>query len=119
MELTIKKSKEIKVIPECLAGEDNPPAFIFRKPNAADILSFSINGNNINELMYSCFVRFENKIIIKDENGMEKQYTSYKQLIEMGGSDILTEIHAECALAIHQAISKVEEKGAKTVKKSK
>lgn len=119
MELTIKKQKEIKVIPECLAGEDNPPAFIFRELNAADRLIFTVNGNNINELLYSCFVRFENKIIIKDENDEEKPYATYKQLIEMGGSDILTDIHAECALAVHNTIAKTKEKADETVKKSK
>ncbi len=44
-------------------------------------------------------------------------YATYKELIEMGGSDLLSEIHAECVLKLHESIQKIDKKAVKTKKK--
>ena len=118
MELIIKKPKEIKIIPECLAGEDNPPTFIFKEPNAVDMLNMMMY-QDLNSLINNCFLRFENKPIIKDEKNNEINFNSYKQFIELGFSPILTEIHAEVIMKFNFIIEEISKEAKKTQKKLK
>ena len=122
MELIIKKAKEIKVIPSCLQAEDAPPAFIFREPNALEIAGFYISGGGLkpfNSILSDCFLRFENKLIIKDEKGEEIQYNSYEELLKLSGISTLTNIHQDCVAVISQKINELQTEVKKTEKKLK
>ena len=119
MEITIKSAKEIKVIPECFKVEENPPAFIFRQPNAKDILYFSLltGIEGLTKIVNDCFVRFENKIIAKDEKGIEIQYFTYQQFSELGFSQILADVHGDCIMAMNDAIKSLQTEARNTEKK--
>lgn len=118
MELTITKVSTFEVIPERFKGEDIPPKFIFRTPNTVDVTNFLYNGMTIHELVFSCFERFENKITLKDEKGKEINYTTYKELIEMGLNPALTDIHTDCVLEMSKQVTNEREKAQTTEKKS-
>jgi len=119
MEITVKQIETFEVIPDMFKGEDTPPSFIFRTPNTVDMTNLTCNQITVHGLLFDCFVEFKNKPVIKDGNGKAVKYTNYKELMEIGNSEILTLIHTECIIAMTSKINEVREKGAKTVKKSK
>lgn len=117
MEIKINQIEEFEVIPDEFKGEDNPPKFIFRTPNTVDYTNLMFLGKSIHELIFDCFLRFENKPILKDSKGKELKYTDYKELMQFGMSPILTAIHTNCAVAMSEKINEIKSKADKTVKK--
>ena len=63
MQIEIENLEEITVVPEKFKNEENPPKFIFKTPNAADVIDFQI-FNDITRVANRCFVRFENKPLL-------------------------------------------------------
>lgn len=116
MEIKITQIEEFQVIPEEFKGEDAPPKFIFRTPNAIDYTNI-VMGSSIHELIFDCFLRFENKIILKDSKNKEIQYVTYKDFMEIGVSPTLTTIHQECVIAMSKKINELKEKAEKIAKK--
>lgn len=117
MEIKISQVEEFEVIPEEFKGEDNPPKFIFRTPTTIDYTNLAFLGKNINELLFDCFLRFEDKPILKDEKGKEIQYVAYRDFIQLGTSPMLTAIHNSCLNAMCKKIEEVKVKANKTAKK--
>jgi hypothetical protein len=94
MKLTIAKNNEnIEIIPEQFKNEKNPPKFIFRTPNSADVLNFIWGGNAIDEAIYNCFLGFENKIELEDGDGKAINYNTYEEFIKAGASPEIAIIH--------------------------
>lgn len=94
MKITINKNQEnIEIIPEQFKNEKKPPKFIFRCPNSADVLNFLWGGNAIDEALYNCFIGFENKIELTDENGKKIDYSNYEEFIKAGLSPEIALIH--------------------------
>lgn len=54
MEIEIQNIEEIIVIPEKFKNIENPPMFIFKTPNAADIIDFQV-FNDITRTASRCF----------------------------------------------------------------
>ena len=117
MEITVKQIEQFEVIPEIFKGEDNPPVFLFRTPNTIDITNFSFAGHSVHDLLFACATGFKNKPVIKDDKGNEVKYATYKELMEIGNSTVLTEIHADCAIAMTSKITEEKAKADETVKK--
>lgn len=120
MKLTVSKNDEnIEIIPEQFKDEKKPPKFIFRCPNSADVLNFLWGGRAIDEAVYNCFLAFENKIELSDENGKSIEYNSYEEFIKAGASPEIALIHNqirnEIAIKLNELIKKAQE----TEKKSK
>lgn len=114
MKLTIAKNNEnIEIIPEQFKKEKNPPKFIFRCPNSADVLNFLWGGQAIDEAIYNCFVGFENKIELADENGKAIEYNTYEEFIKAGLSPEIAIIHNqirnEIALKLSDLIKEAQE----------
>ena len=118
MEINITKTENFEVIPELFRGEDKPPKFIFRTPNTVDTLNI-LSTNDINKLLFDCFIGFENKIELKDDKGKLINYLSYEQFVSVGICTELMEIHLECVNAMADKVNSIKEKANKTAKKSK
>lgn len=88
-----KKQENIEIIPEQFKNEKNPPKFIFRYPNSADVLNFIWGGNAIDEAVYNCFIGFENKIELEDNDGKNFEYNTYEEFIKAGASPEIAIIH--------------------------
>lgn len=119
MEIKVNQVEEFEVIPEEFKGEDKPPKFIFRTPNTIDYTDVVFRGKSIHSLLFDCFLRFENKPILKDAKNKEIPYINYQGLMEIGASPVLAAIHTDCAIAMSNKIAELKEKASKTVKKSK
>ena len=117
MQIEIENFVEITVVPEKFKNEENPPKFIFKTPNAADVIDFQIHGD-ISRTANRCFLRFENKPVLK-KDGKPVEYTTYAQFIGLGASDLVNEIHAECCARLLPIIMGIKEQAEKTEKKSK
>lgn len=114
MKLTVSKNDEnIEIIPEQFKDEKKPPKFIFRCPNSADVLNFLWGGRAIDEAVYNCFLAFENKIELSDENGKNIEYNSYEEFIKAGASPEIALIHNqirnEIAIKLNELIKKAQE----------
>jgi len=117
MEITVKQIEQFEVIPEIFKGEDKPPVFLFRTPNTIDITNFTFAGHSVHDLLFACSTGFKNKPVLKDEKGKEIKYTTYKELMQIGNCDALTEIHADCAIAMTKKIKEEKDKATETEKK--
>ena len=117
MEIEIQNLEEIIVIPEKFKDIENPPKFVFKMPNAADIIDFQI-FNDITRTASRCFLHFENKPTLK-KDGKIVEYNTYSEFIGLGASDEVNEIHAECCSKLLPIILGIKEKAEKTEKKSK
>ena len=117
MEIEIQNLEDITVIPSQFKDLENPPKFVFRTPNAADIIDFQV-FNDISRTANRCFLRFENKPTLK-KDGNPVEYTTYAQFIGLGASDLVNEIHAECCARLLPVIMGIKEQAEKTEKKSK
>lgn len=117
MEIKIKKPKDIRIIPKCLAKEDNPPVIIFKEPTASDIVHFLTFGD-YDAVLDRCFVGFENKPVLKFENGGEFEFITYRQFINSGFAPMLNSIHHEVLDNFTKAVKKLAEDGKSTEKKS-
>ena len=114
MKLTVTKNQEnIEIIPEQFKNEKKPPKFIFRCPNSADVLNFIWGGSQIDEALYNCFVGFENKIELTDENDKTIEYNTYEDFIKVGLSPEIALIHNqirnEIALKLTDLIKEAKE----------
>lgn len=120
MKLTINKNQdEIVVIPEIFKNEKNPPKFIFRNPNSADVLRFLWGKMNIDDATYNCFLRFENKIELFDEKNNKVEYNTYEEFIKAGASVEIALIHNECAVEIQKKLNEMIIEAQETEKKLK
>lgn len=117
MEIQLQELKEITIIPELFKDEPNPPKFVFRHPNAADIIDFKV-FNDISRTCSRCFLRFENKPVLKKDS-KTLEYDSYAEFIGLGASDAINKIHAECSARLIPIILGIQEKAKETEKKSK
>lgn len=117
MEIEIKDFDEITVVPQQFKDSENPPKFIFKTPNAADMIDLTIHGD-YTRLLVRCFSRFENKPVLK-KDGKILEYNTYAQFIGLGASDIINDIHAECVAAMIPVTIGLKEKAENTEKKSK
>ena len=118
MKLTINKKQEnIEIIPEQFKNEKNPPKFIFRCPNSADILNFIWGGAQIDEALYSCFIGFENKIELTDENGKDIEYNTYEEFIKAGLSPEIALIHNQIRNEIATKLNELIQEAKTTEKK--
>lgn len=117
MEIEIQNIEEIIVIPEKFKDIENPPKFIFKTPNAPDIIDFQV-FNDITRTATRCFLRFENKPTLK-KDGKIVDYNSYAEFIGLGASGVVNEIHAECCAKLLPIILGIKDKAEKTEKKSK
>ena len=117
MEIEIQNLEDITVVPSQFKDLENPPKFVFRTPNAADIIDFQV-FNDISRTANRCFLRFENKPVLK-KDGKPVEYTTYAQFIGLGVSDLVNEIHAECCARLLPVIMGIKEQAEKTEKKSK
>lgn len=117
MEIEIQNLDEIVVVPEKFKNIENPPKFIFKTPNAPDVIDFQV-FNDITRTVVRCFLRFDNKPVLK-KNGEIIEYNSYSQFIGLGSSEIVNEIHAECCAKLLPIILGIKEKAGKTEKKLK
>ena len=117
MEIEIKDFDEITVVPQQFKDAENPPKFIFKTPNAADMIDLTIHGD-YTRLLVRCFSRFENKPVLK-KDGKILEYNTYAEFIGLGASGVINEIHAECCAKLLPVILGIKEKAEKTEKKSK
>lgn len=116
MEIEIQNLDEIVVVPEKFKNIENSPKFIFKTPNAADIIDFQV-FNDITRTVARCFLRFENKPTMK-KDGKSLDYNSYTEFIGLGASNVVNEIHAECCARLLPIILGIKDKAEKTEKKS-
>lgn len=115
MRIKVTKSEEFSVTPQIFKEEKEPPRFKFRTPNSSDLLKYLWTGD-VNQILYSCFVGFENKIELVDENEKEIEYNDYKEFVEIGlGGDIAL-IHNDCVIEMSKKIEGLLNK-AETVEK--
>ena len=120
MKLKISKGLEnIEIIPEQFKKEEKPPKFIFRCPNSADILSFLWGGQAIDEAVFNCFIGFENKIELFDENDKKIDYNTYEEFIKAGASAEIALIHNQIRNEIATKLTSLIQEAQKTEKKSK
>ena len=117
MQIEIENLEEITVVPEKFKNEENPPKFIFKTPNAADVIDFQI-FNDITRVANRCFLRFENKPTLQ-KDGKNLDYNTYAEFIGLGASGVINEIHAECCAKLLPVILGIKEQAEKTEKKSK
>ena len=117
MEIEIQNLEDITVIPSQFKDLENPPRFIFRTPNAADIIDFQV-FNDISRTANRCFLRFENKPTLQ-KDGKALEYNTYAEFIGLGASGVINEIHAECCARLLPVIMGIKEQAEKTEKKSK
>lgn len=68
MEIEIQNLDEIIVVPEKFKNIENLPKFIFKTPNAPDIIDFQV-FNDITRTVARCFLRFDNKPVLKKKRG--------------------------------------------------
>lgn len=115
MEIELQNLEEIVVIPSQFKDEEKPPKFVFRTPNAADIIDYQVY-NDFARVASRCFLRFENKPTLKKE-GKTLEYSSYAEFIGLGASNVITAIHSGCCAALLSAIYGIKEKAEKTEKK--
>lgn len=119
MKLTITRNLEnIEIIPDNFKNEQNPPKFIFKNPDSSDVLNFLWGGKNIDEAVYNCFLGFENKIELEDENGKSIEYNTYEEFIKAGVSGEIALIHNQIRNTLALALSDAIKKGNETEKKS-
>ena len=110
-------SENIEVIPEIFKDEKNPPKFIFRNPNSSDLLKFIWGGNAIDEAVFNCFIKFENKIILEDKNGKEIEYNTFEDFVKCGLSPQIAVIFNECKTRISNELIKMLNEAQATEKK--
>lgn len=117
MRINIAQNTEnICVIPSIYKDVDKPPKFIFRSPNSQDCLNFMFGGNNVFEAVCNCFVGFENKIELYN-NEKPIEYNSYKEFINAGLSGDIAVIHNECMNAIYERLIEMINEAKDTEKK--
>lgn len=118
MKLTIvKKSEDMVVIPQAFKDEKNPPKFIFKCPDSSEILKFLWGGSAIDEAVYSCFLRFENKIELVDEKNNPIEYSTYEEFVKSGASTEIALIHNECRNAVAQKLNEIIKEAKEAEKK--
>ncbi|MBQ2391408.1 MAG: hypothetical protein II306_06525 [Clostridia bacterium] len=118
MKLTITKDLEdIEIVPEQFKNEKNPPKFIFRCPNSADVLNFIWGGNQIDEAIFNCFIGFENKIELEDEKGKKIDYSTYEEFIKIGLSPEIALIHNQIRNEIATKLNHLIQEAKNTEKK--
>lgn len=118
MKLVITKNQDnIEIIPEQFKNEKKPPKFIFRCPNSADVLNFIWGGSQIDEALYNCFIGFENKIELADENGKAIEYNTYEEFIKAGLSPEIAIIHNQIRNEIALKLSDLIKEAQATEKK--
>ena len=115
MEIVLQELKEVAVVPRQFKDEEKPPKFIFRYPNAADVIDFFV-FNDISRTASRCFLRFENKPLLMKNNECI-DYNTYAEFIALGASEIINIIHSECAAALLPLIYKTKDDADKTEKK--
>lgn len=119
MKIVVNKAQDnIEVIPSQYKNEKNPPKFIFRTPNSADMLRFLWGGNAIDQAVFNCFIGFENKIELVDENGKVIEYNTYEEFINCGLSGDIAIIHHQCREALAAKLIEMSKEAKKTEKKS-
>ena len=120
MKLQVSKNTDlIEVIPDIFKDEKEPPKFIFRHPNSSDLLKFVWGGYAIDEAVYNCFLRFENKIELEDTDGKPIEYNSFEEFVKSGLSSEIALIFNQCKEKISQELVKMLSEAKKTEKKSK
>ena len=118
MKLVITKNQDnSEIIPEQFKNEKKPPKFIFRCPNSADVLNFIWGGSQIDEALYNCFIGFENKIELADENGKAIEYNTYEEFIKAGLSPEIAIIHNQIRNEIALKLSDLIKEAQATEKK--
>lgn len=118
MKLTIARNLEnIEIIPDNFKNEKKPPKFIFKNPDSSDVLNFLWGGKNVDEAVYNCFLGFENKIELQDENGKNIEYNTYEEFIKAGVSGEIALIHNQIRNTLALALSDAIQKGNATEKK--
>lgn len=118
MKLKISKNdKNIEVVPEQFKNEKNPPKFIFRCPNSADVLNFIWGGSAIDEAVYNCFLGFENKIELEDNEGKKIEYNTYEEFIKLGASPEIALIHNQIRNEIATVLNTMIQEAKTTEKK--
>mgnify|MGYP003292355732 CR=1 FL=1 len=118
MKITVKRSEELAITPLIFKDEKEPPVFVFRTPNSSDMLKF-LWTKDLLSVIDDCFVRFENKIEVTDENGKEIEYETYKEFINLGLSGEILAIHQECLNKITEKLNEMTEQAENVEKKSK
>lgn len=120
MKLTVFEKKEdiIEYIPEQFKDEKKPPKFLFRSPNSSDVLRFMQGSISIDEAVFNCFLRFENKIELEDKNGKPIEYNTYSELVQNTVSVDIAIIHGNCRNLIAKKINEILAEAKKTEKKS-
>lgn len=118
MKIKVTRCEEFTVTPQIFKDEEKPPRFKFRTPNSSDMLKY-LWTQDVNQILYSCFVDFENKIELEDENEKPIEYNTYKEFVEVClGGDIAL-IHNECVIEMSKKLNELIKKAEKVEKKSK
>lgn len=118
MKIVVAKNNEnIEIIPEQFKNEKNPPKFIFRTPNSADVLGFIWGGAAVDDAIYNCFLGFENKIELEDNNGKKIDYNTYEEFIKLGASPEIALIHNQIRNEIAILLNKIIQEAKTTEKK--
>ena len=118
MKIQVTQNTElIEVIPEIFKDEKNPPKFIFRYPNSSDLLKFIWGGYAIDDAVFNCFVRFENKIVLEDKDGKTINYNTFEEFVKCGMSSEIALIFNECKNKISDKLVKMLDEAKKTEKK--
>lgn len=115
MEIELQNLEEIIVVPERFKDDENPPKFVFRTPNAADTIDYQV-FNDLSRVATRCFLRFENKPVLKKDN-KTLEYNTYSEFIGLGASSTINLIHSECCAALIPVLLGIKEKAEKTEKK--
>lgn len=120
MKLQVQKNTDkIEVIPEIFKDEKTPPKFIFRYPNSSDLLKFIWGGYAIDEAVYNCFIKFENKIELEDTDGKPIEYNTFEEFVKCGLSSEIALIFNQCKQKISDELVKMLDEAKKTEKKLK
>lgn len=117
MKIVVKRAEELSITPLAFKNETNPPTFVFRTPTSSDMLKFLWTKDMVS-VIDDCFVRFENKIEVTDENGKEIEYNTYKEFVNLGLSGEILAIHQECLTKITEKLNQMTEEAENTEKKS-
>ena len=117
MRLNISQNTEnIVVVPTIYKDMEKPPKFIFRSPNSEDCLHFLWGGSNVFEAVCNCFIEFENKIELFN-NDKPIEYNTYKEFVSAGLSGDIAVIHNECMNAVYQRLIEMINEAKATEKK--
>lgn len=112
-----QNSQNIEIIPEIFKEEKQPPKFIFRYPNSSDLLKFIWGGNAIDEAVFNCFIKFENKIILEDKDGKTIDYNTFEDFVKCGLCPEIAVIFNECKTRISNELIKMLNEAQQTEKK--